>query len=59
MTIKGGGLKSLFDDMISAVDDFLTNRIQELQHWWKKCLNLIIYLAMVQGQKCEVHIKTH
>ena len=30
-------LKSLYDDIISAVDDFfLTSGIQKLQHQWKK-----------------------
>ena len=35
-----GGWKSLLAGIISAVDDFsLTNTIQALQHWWKKCVN--------------------
>ena len=34
-----GGLKSLYDDVISAVDDFFINGIQELQHQWKNGVN--------------------
>ena len=34
-----GGLKSSFEDVISAVDYFLTNGIQTLQRWWKKCVD--------------------
>ena len=35
------GLKSSYDDIISAADDFffLTNGIQAVQHWLKKCVN--------------------
>ena len=33
-----GGLKSSYDDVIFAVDDFLTRLIQALQHQWKKCV---------------------
>ena len=36
---KEDGLKSSYDYIISAVDDFLTNRIQALKHWYKKCVN--------------------
>ena len=35
-----GGLKSSYDDVISAVDDFFTNGIQALQHQWKKYVDL-------------------
>ena len=31
-----GGLKSSYDGIISAIDDFLTNGIQALQQKWKK-----------------------
>ena len=27
-----------YDDVISAVDNFLTNGIQTLQHWWNMCV---------------------
>ena len=37
--IYEGRLKSLCDDVISAVDDFLTNEIQSLQYQWKKCVD--------------------
>ena len=33
-------LKSLFDNVIFAVDDFLTIENQAPQHQWKKCLDL-------------------
>ena len=33
------GLKSSYDGIISAVDDFLTNGIQTPQHRWKKCVD--------------------
>ena len=33
------GLKSLYDDVISTVEDFLITEIQTLQHHWKKCVN--------------------
>ena len=33
--IYKNGLKSSYDDDISAVDDFLTTGIQILQHRWK------------------------
>ena len=33
---KHGGLKSSYD-IISAVNDFLDNGIQVLQHRWNKC----------------------
>ena len=31
-------LKSLYDNIISAVDEFFTNGIQTLQHDGKKCV---------------------
>ena len=31
-----GRLKSSYDDIIFAVDDFLANGIQALQHQWQK-----------------------
>ena len=31
-------LKSSYADVISTVNDFFTNRIQALQHRWKKCM---------------------
>ena len=34
-----GGRKSLYDDIISGVDGFLTNEIQAPQNKWKKCVN--------------------
>ena len=34
-----GRLKSSYGYVISAVDEFLTNRIQALQHRWKKCVD--------------------
>ena len=34
-----GGLESSYDNVISAVDVCFTNRIQTLQHLWKKCVN--------------------
>ena len=37
-------LKGLYDYIITAVDDFLTNGIQTLQHWWKKCVMKINYI---------------
>ena len=27
------------EKFISAVDDLLTNGIQALKHWWKKCVD--------------------
>ena len=36
---REGELKSSYDDIISACDDFLTNGIQTLQHHWKKCVD--------------------
>ena len=32
---KFHGLKSSYED----VDDFLINKIQILQHWWKMCVD--------------------
>ena len=32
-------LKSLYDEVISTADDFLTKGIQALQHRWKKCVD--------------------
>ena len=32
-------LRLSLDDIISVVDDFFTNGIQALQHWWKKFMN--------------------
>ena len=32
-------LISSHDDIISAVDNFLTGEIQALQHQWKKCMD--------------------
>ena len=34
-----GGLKSSYDDIMSAVDNFFINEIQALQHRCKKCVN--------------------
>ena len=35
----GLGWKVHMKMSISAVDDFLTNEMQALQHWWKRCVN--------------------
>ena len=28
-----------FYDVISSINEFFTNEIQALQHWWKKCVD--------------------
>ena len=33
-------VKSSYNEVLSAVDDFLTNGIQALQHWWKMCVDV-------------------
>ena len=38
--IYESGMKSLYDDFISAID-FLTYGILAMQHWWKKCEDFV------------------
>ena len=32
-------MKNSYDDVISAIDNFLTNEVRLLQHRWKKCVH--------------------
>ena len=36
---KVNRLKSSYDNVIPAVGEFLTNKIQVPQRWWKKCVD--------------------
>ena len=36
---KSIGWKKLYDNLIFAIDDFLTNWIKVLHHRWQKCVN--------------------